>query len=593
MSFMLYVCVCVCVPGKHLFSECIIKELVNKNKLVMLITHQLQYLSAADHIVVLENGRVSHTGTYTQLLKSNHSVFSHSLSSTHAHTHAHSHTVTRTHSGTVSEHKMMKIRTQRDEHQQHDKHTTNQHLKQYNPPHTPHTPHKPHTHTVTHAYTHTSHAYNTPRTRTHTSWRDYWDYICSMGTHTYIILSLVCYIVCEALARLNTYWLTRLHTNTHTHTQTHTHTYTNVTQFLLGYVLLSVLFAGMTYVRDRVWFKGCIRSATCTHTHMLTSVINAPMHFFYQTPTGHILSLFSHSLSHIDRYLPNTLRVCIIQGLRCMSVCVVMCVCAGHPWLLGAVLVVSGIPLYTIQRYYSRCAEELGRLESECHAPLLSHFYDTLEGLSTIRAFDCSALTHFLTQHHTHNNRKHKAKIALGTGFRWLNIRVNAVAAFLVLCVSLLNVITGGSGSDSVSPAVVGLIVTSIIKVNGSIIKFIRTTTTMSGIMSSVQNALALTHIKPEHTLRRAHTHTHTQTPQPTKSTDTLSHTHTHGKIEFKHVWMRYRADLPYTLKDISFVVQPREKIGIVGRTGSVCVCVCMMCVCCMCVCVCVQIQMS
>jgi len=32
---------------------------------------------------------------------------------------------------------------------------------------------------------------------------------------------------------------------------------------------------------------------------------------------------------------------------------------------------------------------------------------------------------------------------------------------------------------------------------------------------------------------------------------------------------MRYRNNLPLVLKDVSFTIRPKEKVGIVGRTGS------------------------
>ena len=41
------------------------------------------------------------------------------------------------------------------------------------------------------------------------------------------------------------------------------------------------------------------------------------------------------------------------------------------------------------------------------------------------------------------------------------------------------------------------------------------------------------------------------------------------GGIVFNKVQMRYRDNLPLTLKGISFTVIPQEKVGIVGRTGS------------------------
>jgi ATP-binding cassette subfamily B protein len=40
------------------------------------------------------------------------------------------------------------------------------------------------------------------------------------------------------------------------------------------------------------------------------------------------------------------------------------------------------------------------------------------------------------------------------------------------------------------------------------------------------------------------------------------------GRIEFDHVWFAYEED-HYVLRDVSFVVEPGQRIGIVGATGS------------------------
>jgi ATP-binding cassette, subfamily C (CFTR/MRP), member 4 len=51
--------------GRHLYDNCI-KEFL-KDKLVILVTHQLQYLPTADQIVLLENGEVKGVGTFDSL----------------------------------------------------------------------------------------------------------------------------------------------------------------------------------------------------------------------------------------------------------------------------------------------------------------------------------------------------------------------------------------------------------------------------------------------------------------------------------------------------------------------------------------------
>lgn len=40
------------------------------------------------------------------------------------------------------------------------------------------------------------------------------------------------------------------------------------------------------------------------------------------------------------------------------------------------------------------------------------------------------------------------------------------------------------------------------------------------------------------------------------------------GRIEFEHVWFAYRAE-DYVLRDVSFVVEPGERVAIVGHTGA------------------------
>ncbi|KAG8696665.1 hypothetical protein FRC08_007007, partial [Ceratobasidium sp. 394] len=41
------------------------------------------------------------------------------------------------------------------------------------------------------------------------------------------------------------------------------------------------------------------------------------------------------------------------------------------------------------------------------------------------------------------------------------------------------------------------------------------------------------------------------------------------GGISVEHLIMRYAEGLPDVLRDLTFEVRPREKVGVVGRTGS------------------------
>ena len=50
-----------------MFEECIKTFL--KGKTVILVTHQIQYLKAADKILVLDQGEITHEGTFDYILQ--------------------------------------------------------------------------------------------------------------------------------------------------------------------------------------------------------------------------------------------------------------------------------------------------------------------------------------------------------------------------------------------------------------------------------------------------------------------------------------------------------------------------------------------
>lgn len=54
--------------GKHLYDKCI-KQFLS-NKICILVTHQLQYLKSAGQIIIMKDGRIEMTGSYTELKKS-------------------------------------------------------------------------------------------------------------------------------------------------------------------------------------------------------------------------------------------------------------------------------------------------------------------------------------------------------------------------------------------------------------------------------------------------------------------------------------------------------------------------------------------
>ena len=54
--------------GKHIFEKCICEALAEKTRII--VTHRLQYLKNADHIIVMDNGTTKEEGSYKELCES-------------------------------------------------------------------------------------------------------------------------------------------------------------------------------------------------------------------------------------------------------------------------------------------------------------------------------------------------------------------------------------------------------------------------------------------------------------------------------------------------------------------------------------------
>ncbi|TGO61642.1 hypothetical protein BOTNAR_0126g00140 [Botryotinia narcissicola] len=143
--------------------------------------------------------------------------------------------------------------------------------------------------------------------------------------------------------------------------------------------LFSLLLLGIT-----LFIVSVKRAGAKLHHDALRTLIRAPLRFFTKTDTGVVTNLFSQDLNLIDTELPdatlNTL-FCVFQAIGQMAVMLTSSayLAISYP-LLGALL-------YVVQRFYLRTSRQLRLLDLEAKSPLYTHFLDTLRGIATLRAF--------------------------------------------------------------------------------------------------------------------------------------------------------------------------------------------------------------
>nr|XP_040058389.1 multidrug resistance-associated protein 4-like isoform X2 [Gasterosteus aculeatus aculeatus] len=349
--------------GRHLFDECICGVLRKKPRI--LVTHQLQYLKAADQIVVLKQGQMVARGTYSELQGSGLDFTS--LLKGEEGQGKERHGVTPT-SGTVprlahtlSDNSMSSLCS-----------LSSSLIEGADP--------------LTVAGQSTG---EESRSEGNVGLRLYVRYFRAGAN--FLVLSVL--ILLNALAHitfvLQDWWLACWASE-----QKHI----NVTEHLNGSLPQQMdldlhlgVYAGLTatsvvfgFLRSLVFFNVLVSSAQTLHNSMFNAILRTPVHFFDINPIGRILNRFSKDIGYLDSLLPWTFVDFIQVLLQVIGVIAVAAVIL--PWILIPVVPLFAVFLF-LRFYFLQTSRDIKRLESTTRSPVFSHLSSSLQGLSTIRAF--------------------------------------------------------------------------------------------------------------------------------------------------------------------------------------------------------------
>ncbi|XP_057363418.1 ATP-binding cassette sub-family C member 8 isoform X5 [Manis pentadactyla] len=255
-----------------------------------------------------------------------------------------------------------------------------------------------------------------------------------------------------------------------------------------------------------------LKVAKRLHRSLLNQIILAPMRFFETTPLGSILNRFSSDCNTIDQHIPSTLECLSRSTLLCVSALAVISYVT--PVFLVALLPLAVI-CYFIQKYFRVASRDLQQLDDTTQLPLLSHFAETVEGLTTIRAFRYEARFQQKLLEYTDSNNI--ASLFLTAANRWLEVRmVSNYLNWMVRNLADMEIQLG-----------------AVRRVHG----LLRTEA------ESYEGLLAPSLI-PENWPDR-------------------------GEIRIQNLSVRYDRALRPVLRHVDALICPGQKIGICGRTGS------------------------
>ena len=212
--------------------------------------------------------------------------------------------------------------------------------------------------------------------------------------------------------------------------------YIGIYGLMCGLCILSLIVS-----LSLIFHHGIPRSSNRLHETLLNALMNAPYWLLVSTDTGQIANRFSQDMTLVCQQLPFAFVDTIIN----MGVCVVgtalitlasKYAAAIFPGLLGV--------LYILQKFYLRTSRQMRLLDLETKSPIYSHFMQTLNGLTTMRAFRWQHI--FQTEHATLLNQSQRPFYLMYCIQRWLNLVLDLlVAGVAIIIVSLATQLDGSS----------------------------------------------------------------------------------------------------------------------------------------------------
>nr|AIN44104.1 multidrug resistance-associated protein 4-like protein [Laodelphax striatellus] len=517
--------------GKHLFDDCI-KGFLSK-KTVILVTHQLQYLSGVDHVVLLNNGSIENQGSYGNLKNSgvdfvrmisrddkviNENANENEIESSPILKRMISRTSVRSaQSSTNEEGSVMGEMEAADQPQEKDAEVAKRPMRSV-----------------------------------------YLDYFRSGANGGVLFLMILMFIATQACASGSDYFVSYWTGIEERRTYDRKMNITNgelwssdVLATAHGTLVSSVIVFGL--IRAGIFCLTCIRCSNGLHNRMFTGIIGTSISFFNNNPSGRILNRFSKDLGMIDEWLPKCMLdvVQILVGIVGSLVLAIII----NPLFIFPTIILGAICIY-VRRFFIKTSKNLKRLEGIARSPVFSHLNATLQGLPTIRALEAQKV---LKDEFDHHQDLHTGAMYLfiytSSGFAFM---LDFISLIFISCITFSFLLTHNREGGGTLGVEAGLAITQAMSISGLLQWAMRSSAEIANHMTATERVLEYANLEPEEKLT-----------ENKKEKDDLKDWPSEGKIQFDHLFLRYSPDEDPVLKDVCLHINPNEKVGIVGRTGA------------------------
>ncbi|CAJ0837317.1 5765_t:CDS:10 [Entrophospora sp. SA101] len=263
--------------------------------------------------------------------------------------------------------------------------------------------------------------------------------------------------------------------------------------FYIGvYVLIGLFTSILASFRSYYMFMGSLSASKKFHTALVDQILKAKIRFFDTTPIGRIMNRFSKDMETIDQDLSPILMFLIHSCFA--TAAVIFAISLVMPQFLFAGILIA-IIFIIISAYFIATSRDLKRIESVTRSPIYAAFGETINGVTTIRAF--GAQYRLMNKTFTLVDNNNTPYLYNWACIRWLHTRVDLAGSLVCFSTGLIILYRLPKG---MSPGLAGFALLYALNFTESIIWVIRMYAMQEINMNSEHDDLSLMNA-----LRRAH----------------------------------------------------------------------------------------
>ncbi|CAH1997626.1 unnamed protein product [Acanthoscelides obtectus] len=309
------------------------------------------------------------------------------------------------------------------------------------------------------------------------------------------------------------------------------------------YTILLVSGTLCELIKYYMIFKFALNASFNLHKAMIHSIVNAIMSFFDTYFIGNILNRFSQDLAVIDEHFPFVLTHFITTLFHVAGMIGLI---ASVNWKFVIPSIILIICLVIMRFLYIPTSRSLKRLEAATRSPMVGHLNSSIEGITTIRAYKAQDI--LCDEFDRHQDLYTSANYTSLVTKRAFGFYMDFFAAgFITLIIGRFLIFDMDTAAGDV-----GLTISKATSLAMIIQMALMQWAEIENLMTSVERVLEYTKLEVEN-----------------KSGLEIDNWPNKGEITYVNVNLNYAKTKERVLKNISFSVKSKQKIGIVGRTGA------------------------